>query len=83
MQPDFHAEVARETARQVRQLQAVTAAQAMPALCFLHGAHAPRRAVGRQREDIVDRASNVRKAILGSQLKNVQARRGVTARRAR
>jgi hypothetical protein len=38
MQPDFHAEVAKETARQVRDLQAVTSAQAMPALCFLLGA---------------------------------------------
>jgi hypothetical protein len=41
MQADFHAEVARETARQVHDLQSVTAAQAMPALCFLHGAYAP------------------------------------------
>jgi hypothetical protein len=39
MQPDFHSEVARETARQVHDLLAVTAAQAMPALCFLLGAY--------------------------------------------
>lgn len=74
MQTDFHAEVAKETARQVRDLQAVTTAQAMPALCFLLGAYAPRRPASAHRRDIVeDRSSSARGPALRSQLKIVKA----------
>jgi hypothetical protein len=73
MQADFRAEVARETARQVSDLEAMTSAQAMPALCFLLGAYAPRRLAGRRRDETVAGASDVRGTVLRSQLKIVKA----------
>lgn len=84
MHSDFHSEVARETARQVRDLQAVTAAQAMPALCFLLGAYAPRRAAAAQRDDaFVQRPSSVRGPRSKLQLRIVKARAAVTATESR
>jgi len=84
MQADFHAKVARETARQVHDLQSVTAAQAMPALCFLHGAYAPRRPMDRQRDDAeVAGRTGVRRSVLRPQLKIVKARMAATATESR
>jgi hypothetical protein len=74
MEWDLHAEAARETARQVRDLQAVTAAQAMSALCFLLGAYAPRRGAGGRRDDAAVGVSDARGPGLRSQLKIVKAR---------
>ena len=84
MQPDFHAEVARETARQVHDLQTVTAAQAMPALCFLLGAYAPRRPADRQRDDAMPtRPTSVQASVLRRQLKIVKVRTAATATESR
>jgi hypothetical protein len=71
---DLYEEAARETARQVHNLQAVTAAQAMPALCFLLGAYAPKRIAGRRQDDSAATASDVRGPVLRSQLKIVKVR---------
>ncbi len=77
MQGEFQAEAARETAKLLRDLQAVTAAQAMPALCFLVGAYAPRRPVGRQRDDTLETRYDAGASLLRSQLKIVKnVRRG-------
>jgi hypothetical protein len=73
METDLYEEAARETARQLHDLEAVTAAQAMPALCFLHGAYAPRRPAGRRRDDAMAGASAAR-PVLRAQLKIVKAR---------
>jgi hypothetical protein len=70
MEFDLYEEAARETARQVHDLEAVTAAQAMPALCFLLGAYAPRRLGGRRRDETVIGASDVRAAVLRSSSKS-------------
>ena len=74
MEVDLYAEAARETARQLRDLEVVTAAQAMPALCFLHGAYAPKRPAGRRRDDTAATASQVSAPVLRPQLKIVKAR---------
>jgi hypothetical protein len=79
---DLYEEAARETARQVHDLEAVTAAQAMPALCFLLGAYAPRRLGGRGRDETVAGASGAGAPVLRSELKIVKAR-VVTAKRSR
>jgi hypothetical protein len=73
MEIDLFEEAARETARQVHDLEAVTAAQAMPALCFLHGAYAPKRPAVRRRDDTAVGAAPAR-AVLRPQLKIVKAR---------
>jgi hypothetical protein len=73
MEADLYEEAARETARQLHDLEAVTAAQAMPALCFLHGAYAPKRPVARRRDDTVAGTANPRAPVLRAQLKIVKA----------
>ena len=73
MEAELYEEAARATARQVRDLEAVTAAQAMPALCFLHGAYAPKRPAGRRRDDTVAGASVGRQFVSRPQLRIVKA----------
>jgi hypothetical protein len=72
MEVYLYEEAARETARQVHDLQAMTAAQAMPAMCFLLGAYAPRRPTGRRRDETVVTPSDVRGSVLRHQLKIVK-----------
>ena len=74
VEADLYEEAAREAARQVHDLEAVTAAQAMAALCFLHGAYAPRRPVGRRQDDKAASAARIRQPVSRPQLKIVKAR---------
>jgi len=74
MEADLYADAARATARQVHDLQAVTAAQAMPALCFLLGAYAPRRISGGRRGDAAGVSGGAGTVVLRSRLKIVKAR---------
>jgi hypothetical protein len=82
MEADLYAEAAREAARQVHDLEAMTAAQAMPAFCFLLGAYEPRRLAGRRPEDSDADAAEARAPLLRPQRKIVKPR-AVTATESR
>ena len=75
MEGDFQPEAAvREAARQVHELEAMTAAQAMPAFCFLLGAYRRGVASADAETEPVGRTRHVRLRILGARPQNREMR---------